>query len=416
MKENIYDIRPEKWINFLHLYQPGFIRRDFIVEAIRKSYLRIFQILMKNPRVFFTFNISGCLLEIFGELGYKKLIKDIKILLDRGQIELTGTSAHHHILPLIKKEEVIYQIEEHENILKKFFGNSILEKIKGFYLPEMAYDENIASIIKEKGYQWIILDEIAVSKKKNSDNIFLDKKNNIKIILRSRILSKIYPPALIEKILFRKNSNDSSYIEILLKNNNIKNLPKNIITATDGELYGLHNHDSEKKFEKVMRSLNKDQQIETQTISNFIFGNKNYINTKINVCNGESSLSEIKEKNYFTLWKDPQNEIHQLLWKLANLAQKLINKNQNDENWFWARHHLNLGLTSCTFWWASSRDFRDLFGPLAWNPDIIETGSNQLIKAIRSLQNKNIRKYKIKAEDIYFDAKKLIWQNHWKNN
>jgi hypothetical protein len=71
------------------------------------------------------------------------------------------------------------------------------------------------------------------------------------------------------------------------------------------------------------------------------------------------------------------------------------------------------GVASCTFWWASEYDFSNVFGPYAWNPDIIERGLEDMIRAVRSLNDKKSKKYKLEAENYYLKIKKNIWQRHW---
>jgi hypothetical protein len=71
------------------------------------------------------------------------------------------------------------------------------------------------------------------------------------------------------------------------------------------------------------------------------------------------------------------------------------------------------GLASCTFWWASAKDFKHNFGPYAWNPDEIERGLEELIRSIRSLENEKLRADKLKAEKIYLKIKAMIWKRHW---
>jgi len=221
------------WINFLHLYQPANSEAYRIEEANDLSYKRIVKALLKNKNIKFTFNISGCLVERLVELRQFDLIKKINILLERKQIELVGSAAYHALLPLIGKKEIIWQITEQERIIKKYFPKA---KLKGFFLPEMAYSPRVAKIIKNEGYKWLILDEISYSGKSDIDfdDIYIDKKSELKIIFRSRRLSNSYVP---EKI-----------IELLKKKDNID---KTIITATDGELYGLRHNDNKKIFENL---------------------------------------------------------------------------------------------------------------------------------------------------------------------
>ena len=100
------------------------------------------------------------------------------------------------------------------------------------------------------------------------------------------------------------------------------------------------------------------------------------------------------------------------LWELANTSYDLIEKHKNDQNYVWAYWHLVRGLASCTFWWASAKDFR-LFGPISWSPDEIERGSNELIRAIRALDSEDTRKDKIEAEKLYISIKHKVWNKHW---
>ena len=93
------------------------------------------------------------------------------------------------------------------------------------------------------------------------------------------------------------------------------------------------------------------------------------------------------------------------------MATKLVDKYKEDKNWHWARNHLDRGVSSCTFWWASGKKPSD-FSPLTWNPDMIDNGSEELIKAVRSLDAAS-NKEKIKAEKIYIDIKKNTWTDHW---
>ena len=51
------------WVNLLHFYQPPTADSETVMEAAEKSYRRISGALRKNPRVKFSVNLTGCLLE-----------------------------------------------------------------------------------------------------------------------------------------------------------------------------------------------------------------------------------------------------------------------------------------------------------------------------------------------------------------
>ena len=306
------------WINFLHLYQPVHTDAHIIKEATEMSYWRLVRALEEHPRTKFTLNISGCLFLRWEELGYSDLIKRIGGLVERGQVELTGSAAYHPLLPLIPEEEVIKQIKENEEILKKHFGADF--KPKGFFLPEMAYGSSVAKIVKDLGYEWLILDEIACCgclDKVDFSKAYLDKNSGLKIAFRSRKISKSYvPDTLTETIKDKKDSSTP------------------IITATDGELYGLRHNDPTAVFEKLL----DNKKLQTQTISEFLNGRTTEEVVPV-ACSWETTEEEIKAKKPYALWHDKKNKIQNKIWDLAFLAYNILKKYQNDKNYSWARWH-----------------------------------------------------------------------------
>lgn len=374
------------WINFLHLYQPANSDAYKIKEAADLSYRRIFKALSDQPQAKFTINISGCLVLRLVELNYTDLLDNINSLLESGQVELTGSSAYHWLLPLVSEREVFWQIRENERILKKYFPKA---KLKGFFLPEMAYSPEVARIVKKLGYSWIILDEISAPKKIDLGRVYRDSHSRLKVIFRSRKFSNCYPP---DKILKLKGTSVA-------------------VSATDGELYGLAHNDSSGKLEKVLTR----KSIKTVLISKYLDQFPRSASIKLRSSNWESREKDLARDCPYALWFDRDNKIQLSLWKLAHLASRLNDKYKNDLNYSWSRWHLLRGLASCTFWWASGHDFKDSFGPVAWSPDEIERGLNEIIKSIRSLEASTSYQEKTKSENIFNSIKKLIWLKHWSN-
>jgi len=394
------------WLNFLHFYQPANLESYDIKKALDKSYWRLIRLLEENPKLKFTLNISGCLLErleIEKETNFHLRVKE---LIRKGKIELTGSAAYHGFLPLLPESEVIKQIKTNEKFLRKYFGSKF--KPSGFFLPEMAYSESVAKIIKKLGYSWIILDEIAYSgggkKRPDFNKIYLDGASGLKVIFRNRELSGAYPPDQLLPMFVK-----------LTKVKDTKKLPADIcITATDAELYGLRHEDPTAELEKIA----KLPELKTQTISSFIekIGKNKVEKIKIFASSWESSAQEIKNNEPYKLWYNPKNKIQVCLWKLANLALVLDTKYKKDKNYYWYRWHLVRGIASCSFWWASAHDFSKIFGPYAWSPDGIERGLEDLIRAVRSLFDRKTKKDKLQAEKYYLKIKKLIWEEHWKKH
>ncbi len=405
-KKNVND--KLTWVNFLHWYQPANVDGHIIKEATEESYLRLIRALEEHAKIKFTINITGCLILRWEEYKYFDLIKRIRSLTKKGQIELTGSAAYHPILPLIPEKEAIRQIKENEDILKYFIDKKF--KPKGFFLPELVYSSKVAKLIKKLGYKWLLLDEIAYNGKlpfyaklpmqpeamadKNKvdfNKVYYDANSKMKVVFRSRKYSKCYVPNFLRDEIKKKNHNNL------------------YITATDAELYGLRHIDHTAVFEKLL----KDERLATLTISEFISQRKAVEKIRPLACSWESTEKELKEGKPYILWHDKDNDIQQKLWKLASLVYQTVEKYKRDNNYGWARWHLVRGLASCTFWWASAKDFR-LFGPISWSPDEIERGSNELIRAIRVLDDVTTRKIKIRAEKLYIEIKQVVWKKHWR--
>ncbi len=377
------------WINFLHIYQLPNSDAYIVEEATEKSYKRIVSVLEADPSVKFTMNITGCLVDRWQELRYFELIERIKALVEKGQLELVGSVAFHCLMPLVPKKEIARQIKENNRILKSAFGSDI--KLRGFFMPEMAYSSEAAKVIKNSGFEWIILDEICYNGRFSQvdfNKIYKDKNSGLKVVFRSRDFSNCYVP------------------EVLNKKYQYKDIA---ITATDGELYGLRHKEKARDLERLL----KNTSIQTMSVSEFINSKKEVFEVKLVKGNWESTEKEILDDEPFALWADSRNRVHQKLWKFADLAISIIEKYHRDPNAKWAHYHLSRGLASCTFWWASAKDFSYIFGPHAWNPDVIERGVNQMIRAVRSIEDDRSRDEKVEAEELCIDIKRLIWQKHW---
>jgi len=388
------------WLNFLHLYQPA--NTDFynIRTALDKSYLRLLRLVEEHPDLKMTFNISGCLLERLVDAKEDSFLERLKFLVKKKRIELTGSAYYHGFLPLLPEKEVIRQIRANEKILKNIFGDNF--KPAGFFLPEMAYSASLAKIIKKLGYQWIILDEIAFSKdlknKPDINTLYVDEASGLKVVFRHREASSCYPPDNLQELLKLEKKEKKEEI---------------ILTATDAELYGLRHEDPTAELEKVV----KIESLKTKTISSYLANlPKKAKKTKLFPSSWESTPRELKASRPYALWQDKNNKIQDGLWRVANLALSLDDTYRKDKNYYWYRWHLSRGLASCTFWWASARDFSKIFGPYAWSPDDIERGLDDMVRSIRSLNNKKTRSKKLAVERYSLKIKKLIWEKHWKHH
>ena len=376
------------WANFIHLYQPPFQQADRLKQINRESYQYVINFLNKYPQTKLTVNFTGSLIELLIKNKLSQTIKDFRKLAKGGQIEFVSSAKYHPILPLLPENEIKNQVETNDKINKAYFGATY--NPTGFYFPEMAFSAQAGKAIKSLGYKWTILDEIHNPKTEKEIKYYRDEQSGLDMVFRKRSLSKAMPLEVVKKKLETKI-----------------NKTEIIITATDGEMYGHHHKD----IERISNQVFGHPDLETVTLSQLfrIIPKGDEITAR--EASWETKKTDLAKNNPFHLWKNPKNKIHQLLWQLANLAIEL-NKEYNPKNKdIWARKHLNQGLASCSWWWASARK-PDVFSPITWSPDEIEKGMENLIKSIRSLSDLPNTK-RIEAEKLFNKLHGLIWQKHW---
>jgi len=350
------------WINFLHIYQPPGQNKRLLERVVRESYLKILEILENNSGLKITLNISGSLIEQLVKVQRLDILERIKRLINEDRIELAGTAMYHPLLPLLPSQEVKRQIELNEKISKKYLSNSF-KKLKGFFLPEMAYNERIEEVIRQMGYQWIILDEIAFNGKLGEVDFSFDyqtkNKPPLKIVFRNRGLSDIFTTgwAKTEERFWEAISFDNRSHQYL-------------ITAMDGETFGHHRPGLEKTWGKLL--LNP--QIKTLTISQYLKLRKERKEIAPFYCSWSSSTRELNKNLPYRLWQDPKNKIHSLQWQLTNLVIKEIESSSSNRGFKEAREKLDQALFSCQYWWATE----DQFDPL-----MIKRGEDYLIESLK---------------------------------
>ena len=188
------------WSSFLHIYQPPWQTKEMTKKIAKQSYWRIVHILEKHPQAKITLNINGTLTEQLAANGEMPLLRALGTLAKRGQIEFVGSAKYHAILPLIPPKEVIRQIELNNLANRKYFGKWY--KPKGFFPPEMCWDNKLASVLKKFEFEWVILDEIAVNpafkKTNNITTACYDGVSNLHFFFRSRFASDLFTTAIVK--------------------------------------------------------------------------------------------------------------------------------------------------------------------------------------------------------------------------
>lgn len=341
------------WANFLHIYQPPGQTRSILDRVAKESYQKLVEGLLQNPQIKITLNINAGLTETLAEFGWQKIIDGLRALLEREQIEITGTAKYHPILPLLPPAEIARQIEINELSNRHFFGPAYHPQ--GFFPPEMAYNPKVGKIIKKMGYQWVILDETAFpggvdySKTyQNSDGLgffFRERKTSFKILSAQLGTASL----LVKELAPRLDKNEY------------------LLTAMDGETFGHHRPG----LEQLLWDIGKMTEITTITISEL---KERWTENRTVEPQLSSWAFTNPQAGKFPLlrWNDPDNEIQENQWSLARLAIDAVEKDHRPKS----RNLLDRALFSDQFWWASAKPW--------WSLEIIEKGALALLKAIQA--------------------------------
>lgn len=336
-----------KWANFLHIYQPAGQQPDILEAVVVQSYRPILEGIKKNQRARLTMNISGVLLEMFDTYGYWDLIEIIRDLIKGGRLELTGSAKYHALLPFLPEQEIIRQIEENESTLK-FYINSHYQP-GGFFPPEMAYDEKIVPVIKQLGYKWIIIDEIAYNGKTgqvNYNKTYKIKGTDFSVFFRERGPSNLIMGAAVRSLESLKEvfGND-------LKQN------RYLLTGMDGETFGHHRPG----LDKMLLEFFQTTELDLVKVSDLFRLYPDVQEVEPVKSTWASSEEDIKKNIQFLSWDDPENEIHHWQRDLVDLAlNNVYTMGKEHAGYQESRKSLDEALSSDQFWWASGKPWWSL--------------------------------------------------------
>ncbi len=342
------------WANFMHMYQPPTQKPYWVKRVADESYRPVFHGLLEHPSIKATININAVLVELLDQNGYQDVIADIRALLERGQIELTGSAKYHALLPFLPPTEIARQIRLNNESHRKYFGEAY--RPRGFFPPEMAFSPELAAIIADEGYEWIIVDELsfpAGQKVDYSQRYTVEGLGDFGIFFRERQASW--------SILSGEMGTGKLLLESLgdrLKRNEY------LLTAMDGETFGHHRPG----LDKMLFEVTNQPELPTVHLSEVMELFDATISVQPIASTWALMEKDLERNAPFSRWLDPDNEIHSAQWKLLNLALKVA-PHQND-----TEEPLDRAIHSDQFWWASARPW--------WSIEMIERGAKELYEVV----------------------------------
>ncbi|HWB34145.1 MAG TPA: hypothetical protein VG753_02410 [Candidatus Paceibacterota bacterium] len=377
------------WVPFLHIYQPPGQDPEIVRQVARESYRLILDLCERYPRFRASINISGSLLEQWeADPECAPLIAGYRACVERGQLRLVGSAMYHPILALLPEHERERQIDLHDRICRRLFGDAY--QPYGFFAPEMAYDRALAELLERRGFQWIMLDEAHLGRVPDATKAYRIRGTSLYAVVRNRTISKTFPPEYIVDHL-HTTLKDTPYV----------------ITAHDGELFGHWHKDDQGYYARAFESPD----IRFLTVHEYLGELTEVVEVEPEQTNWEAVTHDLARGVRFALWSHPDNEIHRRLWQLADCAITTLAEYPDDPGYAAARAHLDRGLASCSWWWGSDLKL-DVVANEVWSPDMVERGVKELIASIRSLATLPGEK-KIEAEKMRTDLLFALWKKHW---
>jgi len=374
--------------HFLHIYQPANQQQEILERVVNESYRPIIKGLKENPQAKITLNINGSLTEQLANRGFEDLIKELKVLAEKGQIEFTGSAKFHAFLPLLPEKEIARQITTNLETNRKYFGDSF--NPVGFFAPEMAYSDKVKEVVDKIGYKWIVIDEIAYCGKNDCcdfSKFHKIKNSNLVAVFRQRKTSNIIMSAVVRS---------AESLKQILEEDADKNIY--ILTAMDGETFGHHRpgHD------KILFEMLKEKSFQSTTISDLISRFPAGEDISPIESTWASSEHNIEKGMQFFSWKDPGNIIHKWQWEylyhVLNIFYKYKENNCPD-----LREKMDEALASDPFWWASAKPW--------WSLEMIELGAWRFLDLLNSFHGVSQKDIEI-GKDYYSKIvlKAFEWQ------
>jgi len=380
------------YIPWLHFHQPYLIFNGKLVSNLEKMIFSsdskerwdgyLIARAYKNPADFvyelrnkgfdakIALDFSGILLEQLVDLEERKIFNQIEI---QGKIvdgiismyekvfeefldsfELAGSAYAHAYFPSIPHQDWDLQIKEWKACFSKIFGKKILERVKGFWLPELgvpAWEDlqvELIKTLKKNGYEWLILPLSCINGYEKLDLKerlrIATQKNLVKVADQEFFAFFRIPPYFIDQ------QSGCPYSQLLKKLIELKEIVKKdciAIPASDGENGNvMMNEFFPQTFLPFFQNLKQNEKlgISTCLISEF-FEEKDYYKVLELKQIGSSWLGTHK------FWLEGSKR-EKILERIEELSKKIREKNLLQVERI--KRIFLIAETSCYLYWGSN--------------------------------------------------------------
>lgn len=351
------------WANFFHIYQPPDWDPKIIRKVSHESYEPLFAFLVEHPELRITLNMTGSLLVQLLQHNITRPLALLKRLLMRDQIELTCTPKYHPLSPLLPFHHVVRQIRAQADFLREYFNINL--PLAGFYPPEMAVNPEFLTRIAGEGFAWTITDDFLLPKNQTlrpQDGAVLTH-TNMRLVFRNHILSDYLG-------FFGEPGETHTHFQNLIEKETGQETM--IITAMDGENLGHHRPESL----PMWKDMATQKDMELITVSELIKRQRG-LTELVPISGSWSTLPEDLERDIaFPLWKDPENPIHMLQWRLTEAVLGVADR--CSEHDYATLDAIDRAVISDQYWWASAKPW--------WDRDLVIRLADRLADSVTHLE------------------------------
>jgi len=333
-------------------------------------------------------NVTGALTQLLENKGYGDVLVGLRTLLERGQIEMTGSAMYHAFLPLLPDVEVVRQIRENERVNREYFG--ALYQPSGFFPPELAVNEKVLRICAELNYKWVTAAQVAYGPQVPSwDRLYKDQDTGLFVSFRNKRISTLLLGAVIR-----------SADDLIQETQDLHKKDWFWFTVMDAETFGHHRVG----HERVLFEILDNEFFEPVVFGDLLSGGLPVEAVEIRPSTWtneeqdfwlDREMTQATTNRSFILWKDPENPIHRLQWQLTNFVIDKVREYGSQKKggkWLTAREKLDMALASDQFWWASAKPW--------WSLEMIEAGAYELREVIWILYGQETGEG-VKADSLY---------------
>jgi predicted glycosyl hydrolase (DUF1957 family) len=354
------------WAQLLHFYQPPTQTHEVLRRVADESYRPLLRVLRAHPNARVAININGVLTDLLQEHGLGDVLKSMRELAERGQVEFVGSGKFHPILPLIPEAERKRAIAENARTNLAAFGDAW--KPRGFFPPEMCCSGSILPSIAHAGHEWVVVSGVACPAEWPINIIYRVPADSttMHVLFRddsrsNRISFRETDPAQFLADVSRVGGGGLSYV----------------LTAMDAETYGHHLSGWENEFlgatlTAIAAQPKKWPDAHTSAVHMVLPSDLLRLIPDGAILepldsSWSTSHEDMAKHNPYPLWNSPDNAIHKAQWEYVELCNELLAVAHRYAHTDEARKYADLAseklqpaLHSCQFWWASKRPIWDV--------------------------------------------------------